>query len=123
MFSGKEFDGGTLGRADPYNNANDANAHAVAQMADGVAYSGYTDRCVLTAHEIGHNFGGLHEEAYQWTTSDPEIYHHTTMWSPFEDDYPNVMELEFSSDTDHGDATHDNIGIFEQTKDDVANYR
>ncbi|WP_292486807.1 M12 family metallo-peptidase [Methanohalobium sp.] len=123
LFYGKNFEDDTIGRADSYN-GDDSQAHGVAQMIAnpfGCYSADYQDRCLLTAHETGHNFGCEHDEAYQWTT--PNLNHYTTMWSPFSDNTSEYMELEFSSDDNHGDEDHDNLGIIIQNKDVVASYR
>ncbi|WP_135605138.1 M12 family metallo-peptidase [Methanococcoides sp. NM1] len=125
LFSGKEFDGSVIGKSMQYTGSS-SEAYAVAQMVSPGIFSSYgatyNERCILTAHEIGHNFGATHSEAYKWNIASTT--HFTTMWSPFAGtSYPDYMELEFSNINDHGDSSHNNIADIIANKGTVAGFQ
>jgi len=129
LFTGKELDGDTIGITYDVPGSS-GHAYVVVQMVDaGSTYQAtLSQRCVNTAHEIGHVFGGQHQDA----TSSPgyaRAYHwkdwgiwdrYTAIWTPFMGD---EAMLEFSSDTNHGDASHDNARRIYELKGTVAGYR
>jgi len=105
---------------------------ALGQMVNkpGSNYSGsFGQRNILIAHEMGHNFGALHDgmsvtqplsaRPYHWT----ELFifdRYTALWDPWQGDN---MRLEFSSPTGHGDSTHNNVAVITTNKGTVAGYR
>lgn len=124
LFSGKEMDGDGIGTAAVYTGSS-GQAYAVAQMVSAGTFSSYqassTGKRVLTAHELGHNFGATHNEAYTWG-SWPSYY--TCITSPFEGtSYPNYMQIEFSNLNDHGDSSHNNILHVVSNKGTIAGFQ
>jgi len=129
LFTGKELDGDTIGITYDVPGSS-GHAYVVVQMVDaGSTYQAtFSQRCVNTAHEIGHVFGGQHQDstgspsyarAYHW--KDWGIWdRYTAIWTPFMGD---EAMLEFSSDTNHGDTSHDNARRIYELKDTVAGYR
>jgi len=129
LFTGKELDGDTIGITYDVPGSS-GHAYAVVQMVNaGSTYQAtFSQRCVNTAHEIGHVFGGKHQDstgspsyarAYHW--KDWGIWdRYTAIWTPFMGD---EAMLEFSSDTNHGDASHDNARRIYELKGTVAGYR
>ena len=129
LFTGKELDGDAIGITHDLHGSS-GHAYVVVQMVNaGSTYQAtFSQRCVNTAHEIGHVFGGQHQDAtgspsyaraYQW--KDWGIWdRYTAIWTPFMGD---EAMLEFSSDTRHGDASHDNARRIYELKDTVAGYR
>ena len=129
LFTGKQL-GNSVGGSFHYSNGNPANAYALAQMvSDGGIFSGSLHhRCVLTTHEIGHNFGADHEDS----TSSPtwaRAFHwvewwifdkYTAMWSLWQGD---DAQIEFSNSNNHGDSTHNNIQRIRDTRTTVAGYQ
>jgi len=129
LFTGKELDGDAIGITYDVPGSS-GHAYVVVQMVDaGSTYQAtLSQRCVNTAHEIGHVFGGQHQDA----TSSPgyaRAYHwkdwgiwdrYTAIWTPFMGD---EAMLEFSSDTNHGDTSHDNARRIYELKGTVAGYR
>jgi Reprolysin family propeptide./Reprolysin (M12B) family zinc metalloprotease. len=118
LYSGKEFDDTEIGEAFVYYNGDSDRAYGVGQMTSaGISsyQATFSQRCTLTAHELGHNFGAEHGEAYSWS-----IYY-TTMWSPFK--ATSQLEFSTSDSSGHGDSSHDNSAIIASTKSDVASYQ
>ena len=122
LYTGKNLDGSYIGRSTGYNNGNPTYAYALGQMRTGgisTYQATFSQRCVLTAHELGHNFDATHGEAATWT--DGMVTYYTAMRSPFE----GTMRLDFST-TDpsgHGDILHNNAGRIVSTKSIVASYQ
>jgi hypothetical protein len=124
LFSGKEMDDEGIGTGAVYTGSS-GQAYAVAQMVSAGTFSSYqassTGKRVLTAHELGHNFGATHNEAYTWGNW-PSYY--TCMRSPFEGtSYPNYMQIEFSNLNDHGDSSHNNILHVVSNKGTIAGFQ
>lgn len=69
---------------------NSGNAYALAQMVPAGFFSSYqatpSQRKALTAHELGHNFGATHEEAYDWCNLGNHYY--TSVWNLFQGTQP-----------------------------------
>lgn len=123
LFSGKEFSDNRIGLAYSFNGSHDQ-AYAIAQMVGvpGSTYDGtYFENVILTTHELGHNFGAHHNDvsdnilplyarAYNWS-GDSKFTSMYYKWQGISG--LNGMQNEFSSDTSHGDADHDNsLAIF-----------
>lgn len=126
LLYGKDFtgaNGNEIGRAYVYNGS-DERAYSVVQMKSAgllSSYSGsYNARCVLIAHEFGHNFGATHNAAYSWG-----IYtlHQTIMTAVFNDQYPNYMDLQYSDLSRQGDSTHNNILLIANNKSTIEGFR
>lgn len=126
LFTGKEMSGSVIGKAYIYTGSSDR-AYAIGQMVSAGSSSSYqatsTGRKVLTTHELGHNFGATHEEAYSWDIC--YIFHHyTAMKTPFEGtSFPNYMQIEFSNLNDHGDSSHNNILHVVSNKNTIAGFQ
>ncbi|MCM1985963.1 M12 family metallo-peptidase [Methanococcoides seepicolus] len=131
MFTGKECTGNWIGLSQTYNGSSDA-AYSAVQMVAAGTNSRYQanpdDRAILTAHELGHNFGARHDEAFKWNTTDNKTYY-TVMWTPYMSTmmfYPDYMQLEFSYNGTggHGNDTCNNIGNHIMvTKDTLQGFR
>lgn len=84
LFSGKNFDGVSIGRAcEP--GLNNEWAYGVSQhIAEPGTYYSATlyDRQIVVAHEIGHNFNGSHDYADYWYLPWP-IARYSIMWSSY----------------------------------------
>ena len=101
-------------------NGNARSGWALAQMVSKLNYSGsFSQRNILIAHEMGHNFGATHAQSTTW--QEWFIFtRYTIMNDPWQGDN---MRLEYSSPSGHGDATHNNAGIITTNKGTVADYR
>lgn len=132
LFSGKVFSD-NIGKSYAYTGSSNQ-AYAIAQMVDGDSggtYDGtFDERCILVSHELGHNFGAGHQDAtspayakaYTWSYLGSNRY--SIMYNPFKGiGSIGGMQLEFSSDTNHGDATHDNARRISGTKATVAGFQ
>ncbi|WP_462273274.1 M12 family metallo-peptidase [Methanohalophilus sp.] len=124
LLTGKEMTGSWIGLAKTFTGSSNQ-AYAVGQMKSAGLFSSYqataTERKVLTAHELGHNFGATHDEAYSWGTI---THYYTAMWSPFEGtSFPDYMQIEFSNLNDHGDSSHNNILNIVTNKGTVAGFQ
>jgi len=134
LFSGKDFDNHVIGKAYQYTGSS-SSGYAIAQMIDdsGYTYDGtFDERCILVSHELGHNFGAHHQNEASYTPSYARAYswpyfgytRYSIMWTPFKGiGIIGGMQLEFSSDTNHGDANHDNSRRISETKSTVASYQ
>ncbi|AKB56448.1 hypothetical protein A9239_17030 [Methanosarcina sp. A14] len=131
LFSGKCFSDSAIGRSYVYSGLSNA-AYGVAQMVDepGTTYDGtFDDRCSVVSHELGHNFGAdrqdsshAYAKAYSWSYLGFTRY--SIMYTPYKGiGSIGGMQLEFSSDTNHGDATHDNARRISETKSTIANFQ
>ena len=139
LFTGRDLDGNDIGNAGQYSyGVYDASAYSVEQMTDsGTSYTATSyQRPILIAHELGHNFGAMHQtdpgysgypyyvpsyaRAYSW--SDWGTTRYTAMWSPFQ--VGTSMSNEFSApDSGHGDSTHNNALRISLQKATVAAYK
>ncbi len=129
LFTGKELDGDAIGITYDFPGSS-GHAYVVVQMVNaGSTYQAtFSQRCINTAHELGHVFGAQHQDsatspsyarAFQWT--EWFIYdRYTAVWSTF---MGEDMRLEYSCDTRHGDASHDNARRIYEMKGTVAGYR
>ncbi len=130
LFTGRDLDNEYIGAAYEYVADPDGGyAHAQMCSSGGSYQATFSHRCINAAHEIGHLFGAGHEDsttpypsyakAYHWT--EWFIYNrYTALWSSF---MGNDMCLEYSCDTRHGDASHDNARRISETKGIVAGYQ
>lgn len=101
-------------------NGNARSGWALAQMVSKSNYSGsFSQRNILIAHELGHNFGATHAQSTTWQEW-LILTRYTIMNDPWEGDN---MRLEYSSPSGHGDATHNNAGIITTNKGTIASYR
>ncbi len=133
LFSGKNFDGQAGGCSYGYCGGSAWCGFATAQMVaePRTRYTAsFKDRCIVTAHETGHNFDAGHQDntdpnyarAYHWKYIIWDRY--TALWTPFMGTgWIGGMQLEFSDRNNHGDSTHDNIRRISETKTTVAGYR
>lgn len=139
LFTGRDLDGNDIGNAGQYTyGVYDASAYSVEQMTDsGTSYTATSyQRPILIAHELGHNFGAMHQtdpgysgypyyvpsyaRAYSW--SDWGTTRYTAMWSPFQSG--TTMSNEFSAtDSGHGDSTHNNALRISLQKATVAAFK
>lgn len=142
LFTGRNLDGNAIGNAVEYSNGvQELSAYSLAEMVntgETTYTASSTQRPVLIAHELGHNFGGMHEylesglggypyyvPSYAratWYFQAPYVeYRKTALIAPF---YGDSMVLEFSSPvTGHGDTSHDNARRISEVKSAVAAYR
>ena len=122
LFSGKEFSDDNIGIANEYN-GNSGAAYGVAQMVPAGLLSSYqatsSQRKSITAHELGHNFGATHTEAYDWYNLGSHYY--TAMWTPFQGG--SAMKTEFSNLNNHGDSSHNNILHIVEHKNTIAGFQ
>jgi len=122
LFTGKEMSGSEIGIGSVYN-GNSGQAYAIGQMVAAGLLSSYqatsAQRKALTAHELGHNFGATHEEAYGWVVVTSHYY--TSMWTPFQSG--SKMKTEFSNLNNHGDSSHNNILHIATNKDTIAGFQ
>ena len=133
LFSGKNFNGQVVGCSYGYCGGSAWCGFATAQMVSepGTSYTAsFKDRCILIAHETGHNFDAGHQDntdpnyarAYHWKYIIWDRY--TALWTPFMGTgWIGGMQLEFSDRNNHGDSTHDNIRRISETKTTIAGYR
>jgi hypothetical protein len=139
LFTGRDLDGDDIGNAGQYTyGVYDASAYSVEQMTDsGTSYTASSyQRPILIAHELGHNFGTMHQtdpgysgspyyvpsyaRAATWTSWFTTYY--SAMWSPFQSG--TSMSNEFSApDTGHGDSNHNNALRISLQKATVAGYK
>ncbi|KKF99519.1 M12 family metallo-peptidase [Methanosarcina mazei] len=125
LFTGKEMTGSDIGCARVFN-GNSGQAYAVGQMVSAGYINSYQatslQKIILTAHELGHNFGATHDEAYSWDSGLSHYY--TVMWTPFMGSiFPNYMQDEFSNLNDHGDSSHNNILYIVANKNTIAGFQ
>jgi hypothetical protein len=122
LFSGKEFSDSNIGISNTYNGNSNA-AYGVAQMVRAGLLSSYqatsSQRKSVTAHELGHNFGATHNEAYDYYILGSHYY--TSMWTPFQGG--SAMKTEFSNLNNHGDSTHNNILHIVANKNTIAGFQ
>jgi len=99
LFTGKELDGNDIGMA-WQKQLGTSYAYSLSQQVDAGFFNNYDattyQKMILGAHEIGHNFDAIHEEALKWWQWWPPGYRYTIMWSPFKG---NSMEDQFSDGT------------------------
>jgi len=140
LFSGKEFAGDGIGYSGQYSyGIEEGSAYALAQMVDsGTTYTASSyQRPILITHELGHNFGAMHQtltpgmdgypcyvptyaRAATWTSWFTTKY--SAMWSPFQ--AGTSMSNEFSAtDSGHGDSNHRNALRISLQKGTVAAYQ
>jgi hypothetical protein len=140
LFSGKEFSGNGIGYSGQYSyGVEEGSAYALAQMIDsGTSYTASSyQRPILIAHEMGHNFGAMHQtlesgmdgypcyvptyaRAATWTSLFTTYY--SAMYSGFQSG--TQMTLEYSApDTGHGDSSHNNALRINLQKATVAAYQ
>lgn len=130
LFTGRDLDNEYIGASYVYVPDPDGGyAHAQMCSSGGSYQATFSHRCINAAHEIGHLFGAGHEDstapypsyakAYHWT--EWFVYNrYTALWSSF---MGNDMCLEYSCDTRHGDASHDNARRISETKGIVTGYQ
>ncbi|ABE52604.1 M12 family metallo-peptidase [Methanococcoides burtonii] len=119
LYSGKDFDGSYIGRSTGYNSGNSDYAYAIGQMKSEVSYQAtFSQRSILTAHELGHNFAATHDEGATWTEWFTSYY--TTMVQ-----FQSTRRLEFSTtdSSGHGDSSHNNAATIASTKSTIAGYQ
>ncbi|WP_445475717.1 M12 family metallo-peptidase [Methanococcoides methylutens] len=129
VFTGKECSGNWIGASQQYNGSSEA-AYSAVQMVEApgtVYYANPDDRAILTAHELGHNFGARHDEAFKWNTTDDKIYY-TAMRNPYMGtmmNYPHYMQLEFSYNGTggHGNDSCNNLNHIMVTKETLQGFR
>jgi hypothetical protein len=121
LFTGKNLDDLVIGKSCEYN-GDSGQAYGLTQMInEGETYKGKDNadhRKIVTAHELGHIFNANHDNAYSWTESGSKKY--TIMQAEWQGDN---QRLEFSSSTNHGDSTHNNIQRIKDVKATVAGFQ
>lgn len=119
LYTGRNLDGDTIGLAKQYTGS-PSQAYCIAQMtSNGIStyQATFNQRCTLSAHEIGHNFGAVHDQATTWSYG----LYTTAMYETF---LPGtLMEFSTTDSSGHGDATHDNAGIISSHKSTVAGFQ
>lgn len=125
LFTAKEMTGSAIGRARTFTGSS-GQAYAVGQMVSGGLFNTYqatsVQKIILTAHELGHNFGATHDEAYSWDSGSSHYY--TAMWTPFMGStFPDYMQAEFSNLNNHGDSSHNNILHIVANKNTIAGFQ
>ena len=120
LFTGKNLDDLVIGKSCEYK-GDSSQAYGLAQMIKENA-ANYKDsdthRKIVTAHELGHIFNANHDNAYSWTESGSKKY--TIMQAEWQGDN---QRLEFSSSTNHGDSTHNNIQRIKDAKTTIAGFQ
>lgn len=140
LFTGRDLDGDEIGNAGQYTyGVMEESAYSVEQMTNsGTSYTASSyQRPILISHELGHNFGAMHQtcpsgytvypyyvpsyaRAATWTSWFTTKY--SAMWSPFQ--IGTSMSNEFSApDTGHGDSNHNNALRISLQKATVAGYK
>ncbi|WP_187287572.1 M12 family metallo-peptidase [Methanolacinia petrolearia] len=140
LFTGRDLDGNDIGNGGQFTNGvYEESAYSLTQMTDsGTSYTASSyQRPILITHELGHNFGAMHQtapssysgapfyipsyaRASTWTSWWTDYY--SAMWAPFQTG--TSMKNEFSSlDSGHGDSNHNNALRISQVKATVAGYQ
>lgn len=124
LFYGDEFINETvIGRGSVYNGSSER-AYSVVQMVEepNTQYDAdYDERCRLLGHELGHNFGASHDEAYNWTT--PSMNYFTLMWTPFYFNSTHQLKQIYSDGNVYGDQNHNNSEYIIDHKATIAAFR
>ena len=121
LYTGKDLDGSIIGLAKQYTGSSDQ-AYSIAQMRSGgisTYQATFYQRCTLSAHEMGHNFGAVHTQATTWGVG---LLTYTTVMY---DTFLGCTRMEFST-TDpsgHGDTSHNNAGVIASHKSTVSGFQ
>lgn len=121
LYTGKNLDGSTIGLSKQYTSSSDQ-AYSIAQMRScGIStyQATFSQRCLLSAHEIGHNFGTTHEQAFSWISGI--MTYSTVMHTPFEGGL--MLEFSTTNSAGHGDSTHNNAGIIASHKSTISGFQ